>query len=220
MCFSAGVSYGSAALLVATGAATTLRNNSKPHRMVAAIPFLFGIQQAAEGMVWQAMGQETAGSLRQFGVVVFLTFALVVWPTWLPWSFYKIESDEKRKRILKIVGGVGFAVSLLAALVIYSVELKAYVVGHSLGYAFLNLNRSWPPNLEALLYFTATVSPFFISSLRIVKEAGYLVFISMVMAKVINQEAQTSVWCFFAALISLYIAVKILNRSSFSDSKT
>lgn len=216
MCFSMSVSYGSAALLIATGAATSLGNQTKPRRMVAAIPLLFGVQQAAEGIVWQTMGQEAAISLNQFGILLFLTFVYVVWPSWLPWSLYNIESNEKRKRILKIIGGMGLGISLLAAIVLYSAEVEAYVVGHSVGYNFRNLHRSWPPNIEFPLYLTPTMVPFFISSLRTVKRAGYLVFGSLLIAQVINQEATTSVWCFFAALISLYIAVNILWRRQFN----
>ncbi|WP_413288059.1 DUF6629 family protein [Bdellovibrio sp. HCB337] len=210
MCYSASVSYGSAAVLMATGAVTTFKNNSKQQRMVAAIPFLFGLQQVAEGIVWQSMGHESANSLRDLGVFMFLTFALVIWPTWLPWSFYPIETNTNRKRILKVIGVTGVGVSILVASVLYSINVKAYIAGHSLAYAFPGFQRSWPANIEALLYFTATVVPFFISSLRTIKIAGYLVFGSMLLAKAINRETETSVWCFFAALISFYIAVNVL----------
>lgn len=210
MCYSANVSYGSAALLIATGVATTLGNSSKPQRMVAAIPLLFGVQQAAEGIIWQTMGQDMTSPLPQFGIILFLMFAYVVWPSWIPWSLYKIEKNEKRKRILKVLGVVGLGVSLISTFVLYSVEVNAYTVGHSLAYAFLNLKRYWPPNIEVPLYLTPTLLPFFISSLRMMKKAGYLVFGSMVIAQIINQETTTSVWCFFAALISLYVALNIL----------
>lgn len=204
------VSYGAAALLMATGAGTSLGNKNPSYRMVAAIPFLFGVQQVSEGIVWQTLGAQSASTLHQFGVSLFLSFAIVVWPAWIPWSFYHIEPNQRRKRILKYIGFLGLIVSLLAAWVIFKANLKAYVVGHSLGYSFLNMDRLWPPNLEALLYFTPTVIPFFVSSLRMIKKAGYLIFISMLLAKAINEEAQTSVWCFFAALISLYIALNVL----------
>lgn len=209
MCFSANVSYASAALLIATGAATTL-GSSKPQKMVAAIPLLFGLQQAAEGIVWQTIGHESASSLHQLGVLMFLTFANVIWPSWLPWSFYKIETNEKRKRILKVLSVVGLGVSLLAGWMLYGANVKAYIDGHSLAYSLSNFKRYWPVNIEFVLYFTPTMLPFFISSLRTVKRAGYLVLGSWALAQVINQETTTSVWCFFAALISLYIAVNVL----------
>jgi hypothetical protein len=212
MCVSANVSYGSAALLIATGAVTTLGNRSKQQSMIAAIPILFGIQQAAEGIVWQTIGQEAASSfsLHQFASFLFVAIAYVVWPSWLPWSLYQIEKNEKRKRILKMIGVMGVGVSLLAASVLFSVEVKAEPIGHSMGYAFLNMKRWWPAQIDFLLYDIPTMLPFFVSSLRTIKKAGYLVFASMVLTQVINKEASASVWCFFAALISLYISVNIL----------
>jgi hypothetical protein len=209
MCFSANVSYVSAALLIATGTATTL-GSSKPQKMVAAIPLLFGIQQASEGIVWQTLGQDPPSSWHQLGVLMFLTFANVIWPTWLPWSFYKIEPNEKRKRILRALGVMGLGVSLLAAWMLYTANVTAYVNGHSMGYGLGNFKRYWPSNIEFVLYFSPTMLPFFVSSLRTVKRAGYLVLGSWALAQIINQETTTSVWCFFAALISLYIAVNVL----------
>lgn len=210
MCFSENVSYGAGALLIITGAITTFGNKEKQQRMIAAIPFIFGIQQISEGIVWQTMGQEMTSSVRQIGTLLFVTSALVVWPTWLPWSLYHIEKNEKRKMILKLLGVIGTGVSLLAISVLISVEVKAYTVGHSLGYAFPNMQRHWPASIDFLLYDTPTLLPFFISSLRTVKKAGYLVLGSMIIAQAINREATTSVWCFFAALISFYIAANVL----------
>ena len=178
--------------------------------MIAAIPLMFGFQQVAEGLVWQAMGAEAASGLRELGVLLFLVFAYVVWPAWLPWSLSLFEVNSRRKRILNALGVLGIGVSLVAVWILYQVEVQAYVVGHSLNYAFLNLTRRWPENLEALLYFTPTVIPFFVSSLRTIKIARALVFVSMLLAKIINAEAASSVWCFFAAPISFFIAVNVL----------
>lgn len=210
MCFSANVSYGAAALLITTGAVTTLGNSVKEQRMIAAIPFLFGIQQAAEGIVWQTLGVETFNLFRQFASVLFVSVAFVIWPSWLPWSLYQAEKNEQRKTILRIIGVMGLGVSVLASSVLIGVDIKAYRAGHSLGYAFLNFKRSWPANLDFLLYDIPTMVPFFVSSLKTVKKAGYLVLVSLIVAQIINREATTSVWCFFAALISFYISVNIL----------
>lgn len=88
--------------------------------------------------------------------------------------------------------------------------VQSYSAGHSIGYAFPNVQKFWPDSIDFLFYDTPTVVPFFVSSLRIVKKAGYLVVASLIATQTINQQATTSVWCFFAALISLYIAVNVL----------
>lgn len=190
MCFSANVSFGAAALLIGTGVVTTFGNRVKEQRMIAAIPILFGVQQLAEGVVWQTLGNETAGLWQQLGSLLFIMIALVV--------------------------------SLLAVSVLYSVDVQAYPVGHSLGYAFPNFKRSWPASLDFLLYDIPTLVPFFVSSLPPVKKAGFLVVGGLIIAQVINREATTSVWCFFAALISFYIAANILwqQRGMLSEARS
>lgn len=211
MCFSAGVSFGMGALLVATGTVTYLGNKIKEQRMIAAMPLIFGIQQLAEGLVWQTLG-DPQSLTQQFGISLFITIALIIWPSWLPWSLYQLEVEKKRKRILKILGLFGFGISLLAIGVLHNNPVHAYSAGHSLGYVFPNVQKFWPDSFDFLLYDTPTVLPFFISSLSTVKKAGYLVVISLIATQIINQQATTSVWCFFAALISFYIAINIMLR--------
>lgn len=211
MCFSAEVSFGMGTLLVATGAITSIGNKNKKQRMIAAIPLIFGVQQLAEGLVWQHLGTNSNIS-QQFGSTLFITIALVVWPSWLPWSLYQIEENEKRKRILKFLSFFGMGVSVLAIGILHNNPIQTYAAGHSLVYTFPDLRKFWPDNIDFLLYDTPTVLPFFVSSIATVKKAGYLVLGSLIATQVINQEATTSVWCFFAALISFYIAINILFR--------
>ena len=209
MCFSANVSFGMGALLIATGTVTSIGNKKKEQRMIAAMPFIFGIQQLAEGLVWQTLG-DTASFTQQLGITLFISIALIIWPSWLPWSLYQLEVQEKRKKILKVLGFFGFGVSVLAIGVLHNNPAQAYSAGHSLGYAFPTVQKFWPDSIDFILYDTPTVIPFFVSSLRTIRKAGYLVVGSLIATQIINQQATTSVWCFFAALISFYIAVNVL----------
>lgn len=210
MCFSAAASFGSGTLLVSIGAVTTMGNHLKSQRMISVVPIFFGVQQLAEGIVWQTMGQNSESFMHQFGILTFLGFALVIWPCWLPWSVFNIEINQKRKKMLKIISFIGLGVSLLAVSVLLSTHPNAYISGHSLAYEFKNLHRTWPANLELVLYVIPTLTPFFISSLHRVNIAGYLVLVGMIITQIVNKEASTSIWCYFAAMISLYIAVNIV----------
>lgn len=81
MCFSATASFTSAAVLLTVGAGTLSLNQEKENRMFAAIPILFGIQQASEGVVWLTIGQVASADLLKWAVITFLAFALVIWPS-------------------------------------------------------------------------------------------------------------------------------------------
>ena len=60
MCFSAEVSFTAAAILLPAGAAAVLRAYQTDRRYVpiAALPLLFGVQQALEGAVWTSAGNQ------------------------------------------------------------------------------------------------------------------------------------------------------------------
>lgn len=212
MCFSANASYGSAAVLMAVGSYTTLANREKSRVMISLVPFLFGVQQLAEGIIWQTMGQNSSWLPRQYAILTFLVFALSVWPSYIPWSIYQIETNPRRRKNLKILGGMGIFVSLLTGWVLLRSDLSAYSVGHSLAYQISNVPRhpKWPSNLEFIFYAVPTLVPFFMSTLREIKKAGYLITAAMVITHIVNQEASASMWCFFAALISIYIAFDIV----------
>src|SRR5690349_19747782 len=100
MCFSATGSFALSGILIGIGTAAVARSASPAHRMLAAAPLLFGAQQAAEGVVWLTIGVPSAIVLQRLGVDVFLGFALVVWPLWVPLSLRRLERDDGRRRIL------------------------------------------------------------------------------------------------------------------------
>ncbi len=212
MCFSASASYGSAAVLMAVGAVTTMANREKSRVMISLVPFLFGVQQLAEGIIWQTMGQNTSWLPRQYAILTFLGFALSVWPSYIPWSIYHVETNPRRRKNLQILGVLGLFVSLLTGWILLRSDLSAYSVGHSLAYQITKVphHPKWPSNLEFIFYTVPTLVPFFVSALREIKKAGYLISAAMVISHIVNQEASASIWCFFAALISLYIAFDVV----------
>lgn len=184
MCFSANASYGSAAILIAVGSYTTLANREKSRVMISLVPLLFGVQQLAEGIIWQTMGQNSSWLPRQFAILTFLGFAISVWPSYIPWSLYRIEKKPKQRKYLKILGCTGIFVSLLSFWILLRSDLSAYSVGHSLAYRISNVPRhpKWPSNLEFIFYAIPTLVPFFISTLREIRKAGYLITTAMVVS--------------------------------------
>lgn len=56
-----------------------------------------------------------------------------------------------------------------------------------------------------LLYLSATIIPFFISGKRRMWLMGLLFFVSCLLTGLFYKENLTSVWCFFAAIISVVV---------------
>jgi len=201
MCFSATGSFALSGVLTLLGAASMARNSSKPHRMFAAIPLLFAAQQAAEGTVWLTIAGDHH-TLNRVAVSVFLTIALVVWPTWLPFALRRIECSATRRRTLAALLVAGGVVAVCAVLLMVSFPPFARIAGHSISYDYAGTGDAPKHLLLLLAYVVPTVAPFFASSLHMARLLGSVLAASLLVSVLVKRDALTSVWCFFAAVLS------------------
>lgn len=210
MCFSAAASFTSAAVLTTTGAIALALNKDPKQRDFVALPFIFGAQQAAEGVVWVTLQQNHLSKFQSSAVIVFIFIAFSLWPAWIPWAISQMETVARRKILLYISQAMGLFFAVVAGYVITTGNPRSEIIGQCLNYGFeTNTASVFPPNMHAILYFSSTVLPFFISSLRWVRNTGYLIFAGLLITLSAWKYATTSVWCFFAAIASIYICVHI-----------
>jgi hypothetical protein len=213
MCFSAGASLGVSVVLAGIGSASVSRNTSARLRMLAAMPLLFGAQQAAEGVVWLTMGDPARANMHQLGVSAFLGFAFVIWPVYAPVSLYIAERDPGRRRILRALALLGTVVAVSAALLLTRWHPVASVAGHSIRYDHIGGEGSLLNGLLLLAYVGPTVVPFLVSSTTMVRTIGGALLVSLLVTVAVERSALTSVWCFFAALLSVLIVVAVARET-------
>jgi hypothetical protein len=214
MCFSATGSFAISGLLTAVGATSLARNSSKPQRMFAAIPLIFAAQQAAEGTVWLTMSGGRGG-VHQLAVNIFLAVALIIWPTWLPVALRAVEQNPSRRRVLGALVWLGGAVAVYAAVFLARFHPVAQIAGHSIRYDYASSGDRGSHLFYLLVYTLPTVVPFFVSTLKMARPIGVLLVVSLVASVIVQRDALTSVWCFFAAILSglILIAVERHQRS-------
>ena len=205
MCFSATGSFALSGVLIGVGAASIARSSSPSYRLLAAAPLLFGAQQAAEGVVWLTIGVPSHAVLQRLAVDVFLGFALVVWPLWVPLSMQRAEQDPTRRRILTALCWLSAGVSLSAAILVSRWQPFAQIVGHSIRYDYPGTSDAALHVLLVLAYVVSTILPFFVSTATLARTLGITLTLSVVAAALIRRESLTSVWCFFAAMLSALI---------------
>lgn len=210
MCFSATASFTSAAVLASTGAVALVLNKDSQQRSFVALPFMFGAQQAAEGVVWLTLQQNGLSSFHIAAVIAFMFIAFAIWPAWIPWAVSQMEPLKKRKLVLGVCQGMGLFFAVVATYVMATGHPRSEIVGQCLNYGFeKNTASFFPPNMHAIFYFSSTVMPFFISSQRWVKTTGILILVGLLITLSSWKYATTSVWCFFAAIASFYICAHI-----------
>jgi len=120
-------SFAGGALISAIGTAAISKNREPAQRLFAAIPMLFGLQQITEGFVWLALQSPGHELLLQVPAYIFLTLALVCWPTMMPLAVLLMERSEKRRRVLYGSLVVGIVVSLGYGLIMLVYEVTAQI---------------------------------------------------------------------------------------------
>ena len=209
MCFSATGSFGVAAAIAGIGAVALTQDKPPSHRMLAAVPLLFAAQQVAEGVVWMTIEHGAEGSLQAVAVALFLGFALIGWPIWVPISLFLAERNRRRRRALAILSAVGVAVGVYAAVLLIQGRPTAHVAGHSIAYSYKERGSALVLALYLPGYVLPTVVPFFVSTISRAKLMGTVLVLSLLATFLIERQALTSVWCFFAAILSVLIVVSI-----------
>lgn len=200
MCFSAGASFAGGVIISAIGIAT-LREVHRPSQLVfASIPLFFGIQQVVEGCLWLSLPYGEYFTIQKVSTYFFLIMAQVLWPTLIPVSVLFMEENKKRKRILWIFVALGITLSLYYAFCLLSFTVTPQITGYHIQY-----NTTFPDSLAMaafIVYLVVTITPLFVSGVKRTHLLGILMFLSCLITALFFTQYLTSVWCFFAALIS------------------
>jgi hypothetical protein len=208
MCFSATASLESAAVLGGVAAVALARNQGKT-RMLALMPLLFAAQQLSEGVVWLTIGSEPERSAQTAAVNLFLGFALVLWPPWLPLALWRLEDHPARRKLLGALAGAGLAVAAVGATVLIALRPHAQVAGHSIHYVYGLPGGRWTHLPYLALYVLATVVPFFVATLPLGRTIGVVLVVALAATVAMQKGALTSLWCFFAAIISVLVVMAL-----------
>lgn len=215
MCFSAEASFSLSVVMLSGGVYCVKNAISKNLLMlpVAIIPFLFGIQQFSEGWVWLGLRWDNFALVRSFALI-FLAFAIVFWPFWIPFCAF-ITGNRKEKMFFGFLSALGLVVGLGVYIpLFYNVDSPvADVIGHSIYYNVRSLPmfQFVPVLLWEIMYVGIIVSPIFASNNTKILFLGIAVVLSVAISYLLFWFAFASVWCFCAALLSLYLCIFFRN---------
>ncbi len=215
MCFSANASF-VAGVAISTIGVVTLKKVQAPSQIVfASIPLIFGIQQIAEGVLWLTIPDPAYAGLQQVATYTFLVFARVVWPLWVPLAIFLLEG--KRRKIEKILMLMGMGVSAYFIFTLLVEPTEAIISEHHIFY-----KQDYPASLKlysGIFYGIVTVVPLFISRFKRMWWLGAVIGISYIAAAFFFKHYAFSVWCFFAAVISMSVYF-IMNEVTGANKKT
>lgn len=200
MCFSPEASFAGGVIISTIGAVTITKVHKSSQLVFASIPLFFGIQQIAEGFVWLALQNQDLIIMQKISTYMFLIMALVIWPAMIPLSILQMEEKKGKRKILTFLVVPGIVLSFYYSFCLLSFSVYPQIDGYHILY-----KNGFPralSNPAFIVYLIVTITPLFISSIKKTWLMGILMTLSCLVTAIFFRQFMTSVWCFFAALIS------------------
>ena len=207
MCFSATASFSAGVLLLGVSAVTLRLVQLRRELPFAAIPLLFAIQQLIEGVVWWTFAHD-APFLNTVMTHAYSFFSHVLWPMYIPVAVFLFEPKGRRRLAMSgfVVAGVAVGLYLLYMLMAFPTISRP--TGQHVEYVSPHF---FALEVMTLYLLSTTVSPM-LSRYMVIKVFGALSLLGFAAAYYFYARWFISVWCFFAAILSVLVFVQMSSR--------
>ena len=221
MCFSVAASFSASAVLVPMGIYCVKKSVSleKPYWAFALLPLMFGIQQFFEGLVWLEIEPDGGGATR-LAALGYMFFSHLFWLIWIPFACYAIEDSTIKRKVIFFLILIGAAHGLLMYIPLWFREdwLTVELVRQSIDYKATLLYDEYIPRIIVRAFYALIILvPLLVASDRYIRIFGVIIATSVAISTVKFGYAFISVWCYFAAVLSFYILVMILQKTKMTE---
>jgi len=202
VCFSAEADLCTGVVVGVVGI-DALRHVRKPHQLaLAATPLLLAVHEIDEAFVWWGLRGQVSWPIEHAAIYVFLAIAFVL-PFWVPFAMLGVETKVHRRQWMKafLVVGTVTSVALLAAVVLGPVG--AAIDGSHIAYT-ADINYA---DILVALYIVATCGACLVASNKWLVLLGLANLSAVIALSWITFTGFTSLWCAWAALTSIAIAI-------------
>ena len=184
-----------------------LRHVRRPEQVLfASLPLLFGVHQVTEALVWWGLQGDLAEAVAHVAVWVYLLFAFTVLPVLVHVAVGLIERVAMRRRVICGFGVLGVAVATALTVAMFRSPIHAMIEGRHVAYTVDALAHG---GQITALYVVATCGALLASSYRDVARLGVLNLIAVPVLMWLTLTGFVSLWCFWAAIVSLVIAIHL-----------
>ncbi|MFZ5954677.1 MAG: DUF6629 family protein [Candidatus Dependentiae bacterium] len=208
MCFSPFASFTLAGFLSITGLLSSYysRKNSSLF-FLSIIPFIFALQQWCEGVVWVYGPNSDVGYWTGF---LFFYIALAWWPFWMPLSVYRAEPNIRIKKLILpyLIAGLVWLMVATCAILMYPLSIQ---INNNIIYS---LAVPFDISLFAIgVYLLLVAGPLLLTTIPYARIFALSIVSAFGISYWLWYHAFGSVWCFFAAWLSVLIVFMIRKNS-------
>jgi hypothetical protein len=204
MCFSAEADFVSGALISSVGVATLTKVEHRRELALGAIPLVLGLHQLVEGFVWLGLDGSLSRESTERAIDLYVAIAWIVVPVLVPLAVMLITPPGRRRRAMAACVALGSAVAAYLATAVLAGEVTAHVVHHTIQYG-------GAPRFAALatfLYVVAACAPPLLSRQPAIVWFGAANLGAVAIIALVQVNGLTSVWCVWAAIVSVLIYVQ------------
>jgi len=201
MCFSPEADFVGGVLVGGVGIATLAQARHTREIPLAALPLAFACHEVAEGFVWLGQRGTIAKPVGDVALYAYLFFAWALLPVLIPIAVRLVEPDRHRRRSMAALVVLGSAVGAYLLWVVADHSITAQIAGNSIDYRGVgNIGDT-----VTVLYVVATCGTFVLSSSRRIVWFGVANLAAVGVIAEVKSEGLTSLWCFWAAIVSVLI---------------
>ena len=201
MCFSAEADFVSGAVIGVIGV-VTLTKVEKPRELALGIlPLAFALHQIVEGFVWKSLSEPAPHQGDGVAVYMYVVFAWVVLPILAPLAILLVERDRRRRNAMWIFVALGSLAGVYLLGAVMSNDITAHITEHTIQYG----GAGGYADIATGFYVIATCGAPLLSSYRQIRWFGVANIAAVAVIAAVQAEGLTSVWCAWAAVVSVLI---------------
>ena len=207
MCFSPEADFVSGAVIGAIGV-MTLTKVEKPRELaLGVLPLAFAVHQIVEGFVWRSLSDPVPHSGNGVAVYLYVAFAWVILPILAPLAILLVERDARRRLAMRVFVAMGAVAALYLLGAVLNNDISAHITSHTIQYG--GAGRYADP--ITVLYVIATCGAPLVSSHPRIRWFGIANLFAVTAIAAIQAEGLTSVWCAWAAVVSVLIYMQFVS---------
>ena len=204
MCLSPEVDLAAAVVTGVVAVDTFRRNHNPDARLLASIPAIFAFHNVVSALMWWGLLGELSDNIANPATWIYEFIAFVLWPIYVPLAVRKMETNSTRIRIMTAVLALGVINSGWHMWRLVSGDISAHA--HDM---FISFNYPTDPTIVGAFYIIATCGVTLFSSHKELVYWGIANALVVAVLGLWTANGLPSLWCWYAALTSVYLNVFI-----------
>jgi hypothetical protein len=213
MCFSATANFVGSALVGAVGVATLAQVRERREVVFAAVPLLFAVHQFAEGFVWLGLQGRVPDVVGDVAAYYYLLYAQGLLPVLMPLGVLLVEPSRRRRLLIAPFLVIGLAAGSYLFWIDVAHPVSYQIMNNSVAYE----NEGSLVGLFAVLYAVAVCGAALFSGYRWIIAFGIANLIGLTVTAIFLASSFTSVWCAYAAVVSVMVLLFFLRRRRYEE---